>query len=56
MLTSHMIQEPAIRIKLPQSKTAEAKNESLKTVFITESGEIYFMDKQVDLENLPIAI
>ncbi|MEW6162509.1 MAG: biopolymer transporter ExbD [Nitrospirota bacterium] len=56
MLTSHLIQEPAIRIRLPESKTAEAKNETIKTVSITKDGEIYFMDKRVDMKNLQIAI
>ncbi|MDP2754848.1 MAG: biopolymer transporter ExbD, partial [Nitrospirota bacterium] len=52
MLTSHLIQEPAIRIKLPESKTAESKNETIGTIMITNNGEIYFMDKRVDLKNL----
>jgi len=56
MLTSHLVQEPAIKIKLPESKTAEAQSEQIKTVLVTNTGEIYFMDKQVDLENLQKAI
>ena len=52
MLTSHLMQEPAIKIKLPESKTAEAKDERVKTILITKNGEIYFMDKRVDLRNL----
>ncbi|MFZ6017817.1 MAG: ExbD/TolR family protein [Nitrospirota bacterium] len=56
MLTSHLIQEPAIKIRLPESKTAEAKSETIKTLTITEDGEIYFMDRRVDLENLQIVI
>lgn len=56
MLTSHLIQEPAIRIRLPESKTAEAKNEAIKTVLITKDGEIYFMDKRIDLKNLQVAL
>lgn len=52
MLTSHWIQEPAIRIRLPESSTAEVHREELKTIFITQSGEIYFMDRRVDLQNL----
>lgn len=52
MLTSHWIQEPAIRIRLPESSTAEVRHEELKTIFITRSGEIYFMDRRVDLQNL----
>jgi biopolymer transport protein ExbD len=56
MLTSHLVQEPVIKIKLPESKTAEAQSEQIKTVLVTKTGEIYFMDKQVDLENLQKAI
>ena len=56
MLTSHLIQEPAIKIRLPDSKTAEAKNEEIKTVFITKDDGIYFMDRRVDLKSLKIAI
>ncbi|MFA4915264.1 MAG: biopolymer transporter ExbD [Syntrophales bacterium] len=56
MLTSHLIQEPAIRIKLPGSKTAETKNEEIKTVLITKNDEVYFMDKRVGLSNLQTAI
>jgi len=52
MLTSHLIQEPAIRIKLPESKTAEAKDESIRTVLITKEGEIYFMDRRVSLKEI----
>lgn len=56
MLTSHLIQEPAIKIKLPESKTSEIQNEHLSTIYITKNGEIYFMDKRVDIENLQKAI
>lgn len=52
MLTSHLIQEPAIRIKLPESKTAEAKDERMKTILITREGEIYFMDQRVSLKEI----
>jgi len=56
MLTAHLMQEPAIKIKLPESKTAEAKDERVKTILITKDGEIYFMDKRVDLNKLQMAI
>lgn len=56
MLTSHLIQEPAIKINLPESKTAEAQNDQMKTILITKNAEIYFMDKRVDIENLQRAI
>lgn len=56
MLTSHIMQEPAIKIKLPESKTAEARDDRIKTITITKGGDIYFMDKRVDLNKLQMAI
>lgn len=56
MLTSRLVQEPSIKIKLPLSKTAEEKIDSVKTILISKNGEIYFMDKRVELDRLKIAI
>jgi len=56
MLTSHLIEEPAIKIRLPDSTTAESMREISRTVTITKNGELYFMDKRVDLKNLRAAI
>jgi len=56
MLTSHLMLEPAIKIKLPESKTAEAQRDAIKTIYISKDGGIYFMDKRVDLNNLQMAI
>ena len=56
MLTSHLIQEPTIKIKLPESKTAEMKNENISTITITKEGEIYFMGRRVDIKSLQAAI
>jgi len=56
MLTSHLIEEPAIRVRLPDSTTAESMRETSRTVTITKNGELYFMDKRVDLKNLRVAI
>ena len=56
MLTSHLIQEPAIKIKLPESKTAETQDDQIKTILITKNAEIYFMDKRIDIDNLQRAI
>ncbi|MEW6571126.1 MAG: biopolymer transporter ExbD [Nitrospirota bacterium] len=52
MLTSHLVQEPAINLKLPHSKTAKTGEQSVNTLLITQKGEIFFVDKRVDLENL----
>ena len=51
MLTSHWILEPAIKVRLPASKTA-GKDENQKSITITQNGEIYFMDKRIDLNDL----
>jgi len=56
MLTSHLIEEPAIKIRLPDSTTAESMTEISQTITITKNGELYFMDKWVDLKNLRVAI
>jgi biopolymer transport protein ExbD len=56
MLTSHLIEEPAIKIRLPDSTTAESMREISQTVTITKSGEFYFMDKRIDLKNLRVVI
>lgn len=56
MLTSHLMQEPAIRIKLPESKTSEIKNEIINTVFISKDGGIYYQNVRVNLGDLQKAI
>ena len=56
MLTSHLIEEPAIKIRLPDSRTAESMREISRTITITKNGELYFMDKRIDLKNLRVAI
>ena len=45
MLTSHLIEEPAIKIRLPDSTTAESMREISRTITITKNGELYFMDR-----------
>lgn len=56
MLTSHLVEEPAIKIRLPDSKTAAVEHEQIKTISITKGGEIFFMEKRVDIEHLQRAI
>jgi biopolymer transport protein ExbD len=56
MLTSHLVQEPGIKIRLPDSTTAESMREISRTITITKNGELYFMDKRVDLKNLRAAV
>jgi biopolymer transport protein ExbD len=56
MLTSQLIREPAIKVNLPGSRTAQTQHEQIKTISITKNGEVYFMDKRVDIGNLQKAI
>jgi biopolymer transport protein ExbD len=56
MLTSHLVEEPGIKIRLPDSTTAESMREISRTITITKNGELYFMDKRIDLKNLRVAI
>lgn len=56
MLTSHLVEEPGIKIRLPDSKTAESIEAISRTISITRNGELYFMDKRVDLKNLQTAV
>ena len=52
MLTSHLVQEPAIKIALPSSRTAEVVQQTVRMVSVTKAGEIFVQDKRVDLKNL----
>jgi len=56
MLTSHLVQEPAVRIKLPESRTAEVKPETARTIWITKAEQVYFQDRPVELERLVEAL
>ena len=56
MLTSHLVQEPAVRIKLPESRTSEVKPETARTIWITKAEQIYFQDRPVELDRLVEAL
>ncbi|HEC98189.1 MAG TPA: biopolymer transporter ExbD [Nitrospirae bacterium] len=56
MLTSSLIREPAVKIRLPESKTAATEQETIKTVIITRDGTIFFMGREVSLQGLQKAV
>jgi biopolymer transport protein ExbD len=56
MLTSHLVQEPAVRIKLPESRTSEVKPETARTIWITQAEQVYFQDRPVALDRLVEAL
>ncbi len=52
MLASSLVQEPAVRIRLPESRTAEVKSDTALMLVISRDEKIYFQDRQIDLERL----
>ncbi|GBE36331.1 biopolymer transport protein ExbD [bacterium BMS3Bbin07] len=56
MLTSSLVRESAVKIKLPQSRTAATEQKTIKTVIITREGRILFMDREVSLSGLQKAV
>ncbi|NOY65348.1 MAG: biopolymer transporter ExbD [Nitrospirae bacterium] len=56
MLTSSLVREPAVKIRLPESRTAATEHEAIKTVIITREGAIFFMDREVSLSGLQKAV
>ena len=56
MLTSHLVEEPAIKIKLPESKTATTMTETIPTVVINKKGRIFFHNQEIRLKDLKALI
>jgi biopolymer transport protein ExbD len=52
MLTSQFVQEPAVKINLPESETATTEQRAMKTITISREGNIFFMGKRIDLIEL----
>lgn len=52
MLTSALLIEPGIKIKLPKTKTAEIQSEKKLTLTITKDGKIFLEQKEVKLNEL----
>ncbi len=52
MLTSHLVEEPAIKVKLPESKTATTMTETIPTVVIDKKGRIFFQNQEIRLKDL----
>lgn len=52
MLTSNLIREPAIRITLPQSKTANASSPEVLLISVTPKGELFVQNKKVEWRDL----
>ena len=50
MLTSRLIREPTLKVRLPESKTAATEQETIRTITITRGGRIFFMDREIRLK------
>ncbi len=55
MLTANFIMQPGIKITLPDAKISQPQEEVI-IVFISESGQIYLNEKQVDIDSLENAL
>lgn len=57
MLTSHLVQEPAIKIVLPESKTAAPIDNTILTLSVSSSRRSVFVrDREVDIDALSTAL
>lgn len=56
MLTSRLIEEPHIKVKLPASKTSEAHAETIRTLLVTAKGDVYLGETRVGLDGLGAAL
>ncbi len=56
MLTSSLVREPSVNIRLPESRTAGAAQGTARTVVITGEGRIFFMEREVGLDGLGKAV
>ncbi len=52
MLTSHLVEEPSVKVQLPESRTAITDKQTVPTVVITKEGVVYFMNQQVSIKEL----
>ena len=56
MLTAHFITQPGIEITLPAAKTATIEEIEDIMVFISREGEVFLNNKQVNIEDLKLAL
>ncbi len=56
VITYNITANAAIRVRLPESTTAEASAEELIVISLTRAGEIFIGEQPVSLEELPAAV
>ena len=56
MLTSHFLGEPAVKVRLPESQTAQVVEEGELVITVTREGEVYLGAERIELEALGVAL
>ena len=56
MLTSHFLGEPAVKVRLPASQTAQVVEEGELVITVTREGEVYLGAERIELEALGVAL
>lgn len=56
MLTSHFLGEPAIKVRLPESQTAQLLEEGELLITLSREGQVYLGEERVEIEALGSAL
>jgi biopolymer transport protein ExbD len=56
VITYNISADPAIRVRLPESSTAESQADEPMVISVTRAGEIFIGDQPVAIEDLPAAV
>ncbi len=52
MVTSNFIEQPGMKLELPETKTQEVARVEQLTIFVSKDGEIFLNDQPVELSEL----
>ncbi|MEN8152780.1 MAG: biopolymer transporter ExbD [Acidobacteriota bacterium] len=52
MVSSSFIEEPGIKLNLPETKSVPSVKKSEYTLFVKENGNLFLNNKEISLENL----
>jgi len=53
VITYNVVAEPAIKIRLPESKTADSQTEEQLVIALSREGQAYLGEKAIPIEGLP---
>lgn len=52
MLTTRFVQQPAMKLDLPESRSGKTAENSENTLLIDQEGNIYLNDQQIEIDEL----